>query len=222
MAKIKYLSLGCLFLIILVFMLWGPRLTGLSQQELLDYTPQSPLLAALVLLGLYCLKAFVMFIPLTVLYLAAGMFFPWWWAIIVTYICLTVESSIGYFLGRRLGRRRVQELVTQSKYGKKLLAFSSSHSIFSCFIIRLIPGPPIELTNMLVGTTGIKYPHFIIGTLLGYTPGLVLLIFMGKAATGLFSPSFLRTLILIMGMILTFSVVGGYLWRKMRRRRLLG
>jgi len=163
-----------------------------------------------------------MFIPLIVLYLAGGMFFPWWWALIVTYFCLTVESTIGYFLGRRLGRRRVQELVTQNDYGKKLMAFGSNHSIFSCFIIRLIPGPPIELTNMFVGTTDIKYPHFIIGTLLGYTPGLVLLIFMGKAATEIFSPSFLRTLILIIGLIITFSTVGGYLWRKMRRKRLPG
>ena len=78
MDKIKYSSLICFFVLILAFILCGPRLTGLSLQELLNYTPESPVLAALVFLGLYCIKAFVMFIPLTVLYIAAGVIFPWW------------------------------------------------------------------------------------------------------------------------------------------------
>jgi uncharacterized membrane protein YdjX (TVP38/TMEM64 family) len=161
-----------------------------------------------------------MFIPLTVLYIAAGVIFPWWWAIILTYLCLAVESTLGYFLGRRLGRHRVQQLVSRSDYGKKLMEFGTNHSIFSSFIIRLIPGPPIELTNMFIGTTEIKYHHFLVGTLLGYTPGLVPLVLMGKAATDLWSPHFLIPFVFWVVMIIFFSIVGGYVWRKKRKRRL--
>ncbi|NLY91379.1 MAG: TVP38/TMEM64 family protein [Firmicutes bacterium] len=219
MDKIKYLSLGSFLLIIFLFFLCGPRWTGLSLPELLSYTPESPVLASLVFLGVYCLKAFVMFIPLTVLYIAAGVIFPWWWAILLTYLCLMVETTIGYLIGRWIGRRRVHALINRSEYGKKLMNFGTNHSIFSSLIVRMIPGPPIELTNMFIGTTGIKYHHFIIGTLLGYTPGMVPLVLMGKAAPGLLSPEFLIHFLVIVGLFITLLLAGGYLWQKTRRRR---
>ena len=130
---------------IIVILFFARYFKELSVQSLLDFTPESPALAALVFLGLYCLKAFVLFIPLTVLYLGAGVLFPVGWAFVLTYFCLIVESSIGFFLGRRLGRKRVRDLLSHSERGRKLLDFSNNNSILSGFIIRMIPGPPIEV-----------------------------------------------------------------------------
>lgn len=220
MNKIKHITLVCFVLIIIIVFRYGPRWTGLSLSELLNYTPDSPMLASLFFLGLYCLKAFVVFIPLTVLYIAAGVIFPWWWALLLTYLCLAVESTIGFFLGRWIGRHRVQTLINRREYGKKLMAFGTNHSIFSCFLIRLIPGPPIELTNLFIGTTGVKYTHFIIGTLLGYTPGMLLMVFMGQAMPEFFSSRFSKPLLVVFLLLITFLLAGGYLWRKRRKRGL--
>ena len=156
-----------------------------------------------------------MFIPLTVLYIAAGVIFPVRWAIVLTYFSLVVETSIGFFLGRSLGRKRVQALVDHNERAKKIMEFGKDHSILSCFVLRLIPGPPIELTNMLAGTTDIKYHHFILGTLLGYTPGMIPLVLMGGAMAEPLSAKFLIPL--ACSIIITFSIAGGYLWRKRRK-----
>lgn len=100
------------------------------------------------------------------------------------------------------------------------MAFGTNHSIFSCFLIRLIPGPPIELTNLFIGTTGVKYTHFIIGTLLGYTPGMLLMVFMGQAMPEFFSSRFSKPLLVVFLLLITFLLAGGYLWRKRRKRGL--
>lgn len=215
--KVKLLNFMYLFSTIVIILLCAPRFTDLSLQELLAFTPESPALAALALLGIYCLKAFVMFIPLTVLYLGAGVLFPVGWAFILTYFCLIVETSIGFFLGRRLGRKRMVAFFNRSERGKKLLEFGNKNSIFSCFIIRMIPGPPIEVTNMFVGATDIKYLHFIVGTLLGYTPGMIPLVLMGAAAADPLSMEFLIPFALCI--VTTLFVAGGFFWRHVRAKR---
>lgn len=215
--KVKLLNFMCLFGTIIIILLCAPRFTELSVQEILAFTPESPVLAALALLGIYCLKAFVMFIPLTVLYLGVGVLFPVGWAVILTYFCLIIETSIGFFLGRWLGRQRVEALFNKSERGKKLLEFGNKNSIFSCFIIRLIPGPPIEVTNMFVGATDIKYLHFIVGTLLGYTPGMIPLVFMGAAAADPFSMEFLIPCVLCI--VTALFVAGVFFWRRVRAKK---
>jgi len=215
--KVKLLQGVFVVSTIIVILFCAPYFADLSVQNLLDFTPESPVLAALVFLGLYCLKAFVMFIPLTVLYLGAGVLFPVGWAFILTYFCLVVESSIGFFLGRRLGSKRVQALINHSERGRKLLEFGNNNSIFSCFIIRMIPGPPIEVTNMFVGTTGIKFLPFIVGTLLGYTPGMIPFILLGGAVSEPLSLKYLLPCALSIGMV--FCLAGAYLWRHLRMQR---
>lgn len=214
--KLKLLQgvLAVSAIILILFSAW--YFTDLSVQNLLDFTPKSPALAALVFLGLYCLKAFVLFIPLTVLYLGGGVLFPVGWAFILTYFCLIVESSIGFFLGRRLGSKRVQTLLSHSERGRKLLDFGNNNSIFSCFIIRMIPGPPIEVTNMFIGITGIKFFPFIVGTLLGYTPGMIPFILFGGAVSQPLALKYLLPCALGAGVV--FGLAGVYLWRRLRMR----
>lgn len=53
MNKIKHITLVCFVLIIIIVFRYGPRWTGLSLSELLNYTPDSPMLASLFFLGLY-------------------------------------------------------------------------------------------------------------------------------------------------------------------------
>lgn len=215
--RIKHFNLILVISIILLIIICAPRASKLSLQDLLDFTPESLPLAGLVLIGLYCLKAFVMFIPLTALYIGAGMVFPLGWAIGLTYFSLAVEGTIGFFLGRRLGSERVRALINKSERGKRIMELGAANGILSCFIIRMIPGPPIELTHMFIGTTDIKYPHFIIGTLLGYTPGMIPLVVMGEAAVDPFSKKFLIALAL--SIVVTVILSGGYLWRKKRARK---
>jgi|SRR5690554_512391 len=212
----KYMNVVFIFCIFLVLIIYGSKAGRFSLQDLLEYTPESLVLSAIVLIGFYCLKSVIIFIPLAVLFIGAGIIFPLGWAFALTYFCLLLESTISFLLGRRLGSKRVLALINQSERGKKILEFTTNNSIFTCCVLKMIPGPPIELTNMFVGTTDIKYSHFIVGTLLGHTPGMIPLVLMGEAAWQPLSLEFLIPF--AVSVVLTLSLTGGYLWRKKQLR----
>ncbi len=87
-------------LLLCLALLAVPRLSSLTVSDILSHTPQSLLLAALVLLCIYCLKSVVMVIPIVVLYISAGILFPPVWGVLITYICALCEAGIGYWIGR--------------------------------------------------------------------------------------------------------------------------
>ena len=202
---------------IIVILFFARYFKELSVQSLLDFTPESPALAALVFLGLYCLKAFVLFIPLTVLYLGAGVLFPVGWAFVLTYFCLIVESSIGFSLGRRLGRKRVRALLSHSERGRKLLDFSNNNSILSCFIIRMIPGPPIGGHQYVYRHNRHKILSVYRRHVIGLYSRMIPFILFGGAMS---QPLALKYLLpCALGIMAVFGLAGIYLWRHLRMHR---
>ena len=215
----KYLRLISILSLIVVIFIYAPFIPKLTLKDLLNYRPESSELAAIALVGLYCLKAIAMVIPLVMLYVVAGIIFPPGWAIIITYFCLFIEMTISFFVGRCLGSKRVLALVNESERAKKLMEFGCNNGLLSCFVVRFIPGPPFDLTNMLIGSTGMKYHQFIAGTLLGVTPGMIPLVLMGDAAADPLSPQFMIPFSISMLTVL-FVAVGYYVWRKKLRARI--
>lgn len=56
---------------------------GITAEELLAYTPESPIMAALVMILFFLCKSLSIFFPVTVLCIASGLLFPspppcWW------------------------------------------------------------------------------------------------------------------------------------------------
>ncbi len=216
--RLKYFRLIFILSLLVIVIIYALHIPKLTLKDLLDFTPESPVLAALALLGIYCLKVIIMFIPLVMLYVVAGIIFPPGWAIVITYFCLTVEMTLGFFIGRRLGSKRVLTIINKSDRAKKIMEFGCNNSLLSCLIIRLIPGPPVDLTNMFIGTTDVKYPQFIVGTLLGLTPNMIPLVLMGEAAANPLSPQFLISFAVIMAVTVSLAV-GYHLWHEKLKTR---
>lgn len=216
--EMKYFRVISILSLIVVIFMYAPFIPRLTLKDLLNYKPESPELAALALVGLYCLKAIAMVIPLVLLYIVAGIIFPPGWAIVITYFCLFIEMTISFFIGRCLGSKRVLALLNESDRAKKIMEFGYNNGLLSCFVVRFIPGPPFDLTNMIIGSTGMKYPQFIAGTLLGITPGMIPLVLMGDAAANPLSPQFLIPFSISMMTVLLLAI-GYYVWRKKLRVR---
>lgn len=217
--EMKYLRLISILSIIVVISICASFIPKLTLKDLLNYKPESPELAVLALVGLYCLKAIAMVIPLVMLYVVAGIIFPPGWAIVITYFCLFIEMTISFFIGRCLGSKRVLALINESERAKKIMEFGYNNGLLSCFVVRFIPGPPFDLTNMIIGSTGMKYPQFITGTMLGITPGMIPLVLMGDAAANPLSPQFLIPFSISILTVL-FLAIGYHQWRKKLKARL--
>lgn len=170
--------------------------------NILDYTKESYTQTIFVILIIYAIKPVVMIIPLVALYAAAGMIFPAFYAIMISYAGLTVEMTLGFFIGRRISKSKVFEVLSQNKYASKIIRFGNSNSIFSSFLVRVIKGPPADLTSMFMGSTGMSYPQYILGTLLGVTPGMIPVIFMGRAVYNPLSAEFITPLVIYIAFII--------------------
>lgn len=205
----KYIPIVLLVIIIIIFL---PRLKVLEVTDILKYSPESPLLAVLILLGIYCLKSVVVFIPVIILYVSTGIMFPTGWAIALTYFCLFLEMNIGYFIGKRLGSEKVAALMERNNRTRQLLSYHENNNSTACFIARILP-LPFDLVNMFFGATGTRYPQFIAFSLLGLTPGMIPYVLMGNAASNPLSKEFLVPFA-ICGVITVCAFVFCQRWQK--------
>ena len=154
------------FIIIMILLV-----KDLSYEDIVNYAPASIPLAALCFFVIYAIKAVVMVIPVTLLYVAAGIVFTDGLAIAVTYLGLMIALSIGYLLGKVLGREKVHKMIEKRIKIKNIL-YRNYNIMSLCFLSRLLP-LPLDLPSMFYGAIGMAFHKYIISSLLGLTPLLV-------------------------------------------------
>ncbi len=68
----------------------------LSVNTILRYTPQSTVLAAIIILSFFALKSLTVVFPLSILYLASGILFQPWVAVLISTAGLAITITIPY------------------------------------------------------------------------------------------------------------------------------
>jgi len=129
--------------------------------------------------------------------------------------CLS-SGSVGFALGRWMGRRRVERLG-----GERVARVShvlQRNGTLAVFLVRKVPAP-FTLSNIVVGASSVAYRDFIVGTVLGMGALVVALAGFGYQMTqALLDPS-PETVI---GAVLIVSVPLTLAWfinRTLRRAR---
>jgi len=188
----KYQRIALLVLMVLTIIWLLPVLSKLTVEEILTYTPKHPFTAAAVLLALYCLKALVCAILMTVLYISAGIMFPPAWAIAVTYTGLICEITIGYWVGRYMGSERAMALADKNEKAGKLMRGLDRHSDVVVFVVRLVPGPlPFDIMSWLFGASKLSYSRYLFYSLLGVSPAMFPWVLAGNSVINPLSKEFL-------------------------------
>jgi len=177
-------------LLLCLALLAVPRLSSLTVSDILSHTPKSLLLAALVLLCVYCLKSVVMVIPIVVLYISAGILFPPVWGVLITYICALCEAGIGYWIGRQMGRDKVREMMEKSPRAARFLSFNKRNYHTACFLARILP-IPFDLVSMFFGASGMNFGRYLAFSLLGLSPGMIPWVITGGTIQNPMSKEFL-------------------------------
>jgi uncharacterized membrane protein YdjX (TVP38/TMEM64 family) len=148
-------------------------------ENIVSFTPSSILLAGLVLTALFALKTLVVVMPMSVLYIVAGIALPTGWAFLVTVAGLTISASIGYAVGKFSGEGIVQKAVSKNKKAERLLV-SSGNLASLCFVARVSP-LPFELVSLFCGALNMPFVKYIIVSLLGLAPFMVPCVLVGNA-----------------------------------------
>lgn len=184
---LKSLPLIACFVIMILFLASGREITV---ADVLNYTPKSPLAAAMVILLLYALKSVSFVFPIAVLQIAAGHLFRLPAALLVNFLGRTVTLSIPYWIGRFSGSDLVDSLQTKYPKLKEFCSRQEENPIFISFLLRTFIFLPGDAVSLYLGASKIPFSYYLAGGIMGTTLGVVLATLLGSSIKDPASPAF--------------------------------
>lgn len=187
-----------------------------SVDGVLRYSPRNPLLAAVFMLLLFALKSLSVFIFSGILFAANGILFPLPAAIALNVLGAAVMVSLPYWLGRRLGKDAADRVLEKYPKAAALRQMRTGREFSLSFITRAINILPSDILSLYMGATGINYPKYLAGSLLGMLLSLVTFPIMGMNITEPASPWFWASIVI--QVLVSAVFIGGY-WIHSRKKR---
>ncbi len=151
-------------------------------ESVLNYTPESPILAFFVLMSLFALKSLTVVFYSGILYAAAGILFPIPVAIAVNICGTAVMALLSYFLSRSLGACHADEL--RERYPKlcTLERMRSRNNFAFVVVLRCINVVNFDIGSIYCGAARLPFAPFLAGSILGKLADLVMFSIMGASA----------------------------------------
>ena len=160
--------------------------------------------APLAVIAVYSPAAFVMFPRPLITLFAVIAFGPWLG--FATAIAGIVGAALStYYAGRVLPASTIRHLAGEKVY--RMSAVLRRRGLLAIFAVRIIPVAPFFIEGMIAGAVAIKVWHYVVGTILGMTPGtLTTTVFGDFFATAIEDPSRINYWLLA-GVVLLFGVL---------------
>lgn len=213
------LSLLVVPLVVLALLWQGGAFEGLITKRQLTASLQwlsASRWAAPALVVLFVVASVVM-VPLTLLIVQTAALLGPAGGLAVSAAGALGSAAVTFAIGRRLGRRSLERLLRgRLERARARLARGNTLEVAA---LRLLPLAPYTAVNVAAGATSLSWRPFLIGTLLGLTPGLVALTVLGeRLGAALRDPSWstLGWLALAAAGLIVLDVA---LLRRLRRRR---
>ena len=131
----------------------------------------------LILIFAYVIRTFTFF-PTAILTIATGSVFGPVWGTIILMIGENLSASIGFWVGRFLGRKYVVE--HERGWVKKYDDLMKEEGFYTILFMRLLYFP-IDAVNYGSGMTGIAYRKYAWATFMGLIPSIVTFTVLGDA-----------------------------------------
>ncbi len=133
----------------------------------IDAHPMAPLI---VLTGY--VVASILSVPITVLIAATGLVFGAWPGIGYALGGTLLSAIAAYGLGVLLGRDAVRRLA--GARANRLSERIGQSGLVTVIVLRLLPIAPFTIVNLVAGASHIRLRDFMIGSVLGMVPGILL------------------------------------------------
>jgi phospholipase D1/2 len=163
--------------------------------------------APLVVVSAFVLGGLVVF-PLTIMIAATAASFGPWLGFAYALAGALASALVTYAIGAPVGGESLMQLL-----GKRLNAIRNRiarQGLIAVVTIRLVPIAPYTLVNLVAGASGIRLWHYVVGTILGLLPGLVLMSLLGSQVLRVItSPSLPEIVAVVLLLALWIAVVLG-------------
>lgn len=188
----------------------------ITVERIVNFTPENPILAAVIMLILFALKSVTVFIYGGILYAANGVLFPLPIAILMNIAGTVVMTTIPFFIGKQAGTGALTQLVQKNPKLEMLRDIPNQNELFVSFFVRIVGILPGDIVGMYLGASGIRYKRYITGTLLGMLPATVSFSVMGMNINDVSSPAFILSACFEVG-LMVLSIVLYCILRKRQK-----
>lgn len=141
------------------------QLVGYAEE--LDGAPFAPLAVILA----FVVGGFAI-VPVTLLIAVTAIVFGPVQGALYSFIGATLSATVVYAIGRKLGRDAVRRLA-----GQRLNALSrrlGRRGLLAMTLVRIVPIAPFSMINIVAGASHIGWRDFLLGTMIGLAPGIVM------------------------------------------------
>ncbi|MGM9641774.1 MAG: TVP38/TMEM64 family protein [Eubacteriales bacterium] len=190
----------------------------ITVERITSFTPDEPLLAALVMIVLFALKSVSLFVYGGILYAACGIIFPLPQAIIINTVGTFVMTIIPYLIGRKSGSKAIAKLTEKSRKLELLHDASNRNGFFVSFFVRIVGLLPSDLVGIYLGASGISFGKYVSGTMLGLFSAVVAFSVMGMSADDPTSPAFIISAAAEIGLCILSLVLYFVLARRKKKK----
>ncbi len=167
-----------------------------------------PILIVIVMIA----QMFLIVIPSWLLMIVAIVAYGPIWGSIITFASIFCASSVGYFIGQYFGSKAVMKLIGR-KSGRKVTQFLDNYGLWAIIITRLNPLLSNDAISFMAGILRMGFRKFIIATMIGIAPLILLLAYIGQLDSGMKS----GLLWLSLGSVILFA---GFIFYDKRKRRI--
>lgn len=133
-------------------------------------------------LGALYILATVLFIPGTILSLAAGGLFGLWLGFAIISLASTIGAAAAFLIARYLARKRVAKMVKNNRHLDALDRAIGEGGWKVVGLLRLSPAIPFNVQNYLYGVTSIEFWPCVLTSWVAMMPGTFLYIYIGHVS----------------------------------------
>ena len=195
-SKIFKILISIILIIIIGSIMYKLLRMNINSKDIQSYVSSFGKLAPLVYIIMFALVPLTLF-PDSVLAIGGGLIFGLAKGYIYTLIGALIGASLSFYISRKLGRNFVKKLTKEKLDG--IESMINSKGFFVVLMLRLIPLFPFDIISYGAGLTSIKYKDFLLATIIGTIPGILVFTNIGAQSVNIGSNGFYMS---IMALIL--------------------
>ena len=135
----------------------------------------------------------IFFMPVAPLAMMGGLLFGLWRGYLYTIAGCVINCALMYWMTQRLGKDRIQRFL-QNRLSPQWLARIKSlegrTGFFFLIVLRLTALIPYNVINYAFGLTNMKFKDFMLASIIGIVPDMLIYVNMGDKALDITSPDF--------------------------------
>jgi uncharacterized membrane protein YdjX (TVP38/TMEM64 family) len=186
-------------------------LTSDDEKRISEWVAQFKLFGPIVLVLIMVVQMFLFVVPNVFVMIVAIISYGPVWGSVISFLGVFCSSSVGYLIGRYFGPVTVHKLMSE-KTKVKIADFIRNYGIAAIAITR-ISSLSNDSLSIVAGLLRMKYSRYILATLGGITPLIVLLAIYGR------NGKILKALIWIAAISLVLLIVYVIIDKRKRKAR---